>query len=125
MSQFRKCECDDLPDVFNIKTYSHGLMNHIELVESSTWLTLQRCVACRQLWQLDNVDQLQVNLAIKVDSIVEWKDFDDKSARFQHLIDSRGGVSEKICIMEGCKRKALKSLAHCPFHAFDYVGLRE
>lgn len=119
------CECDHLPNVFNIETYPQGLTSHIELVDRTVWLTLQKCENCKQLWQLDNIDRLQVNLAIKFDKNVEWSDFDDKPSRFQYLIDSRGGVSEEICIMEGCKRQALKSLAHCPVHAFDHVGLRE
>jgi hypothetical protein len=119
------CECDHLPSVLNLETYPHGLTGQLILIDRAAWLTLQKCENCDQLWQLDNIDRLQTNLAIKLDKNVEWRDFKDKPARYQYLIESRGGLSEKICIMEGCSQKALMSLAHCPFHAFDYLGLRE
>lgn len=119
------CECDQLPSVLDLKTYPHGLDNNLTPIDRTAWLTLQKCENCDQLWQLDNIDRLQTNLAIKLDTNVEWRDFDDRPYRYQYLIDSRGGLSEEICIMEGCQQKSLKSLAHCPFQAFDYLGLKE
>ncbi len=125
MNATMTCECDHLPDVFNLETHPHCLMNHLELVDNTEWLTFQRCVDCGQTWQLDNIDRLQVNLAIKFDSNVDWRVFDDKPLRFKYLIDARGGLSGDTCVMEGCENLALKSLAYCPAHAFDYVGMRE
>ena len=125
MHEHIKCECDHLPNVFNIETYPQELVGHLELIDQTVWLTLQQCLNCKQLWQLDNIDRLQVNLAIKLNSDVNWRDFDDRPERLGHLISSRGGVSKEHCVMEGCNQHALKSLAHCPKHAFDHLGLRD
>jgi hypothetical protein len=121
------CECSQLPQIFNIENYYSRLMTHLEIIDQKDggWLKLFKCSVCNQHWQVDLIDRLQVNCAIKIDDSVEWQNFDDKSIRIQYLISSRGGLSEEECVTAGCKNKALKSLAHCPKHAYENVGLRE
>lgn len=120
-----KCKCDDLPAVFNIETFPHGLTDHLELVDQTNWLTLRQCSNCVQFWQLDKIDRLQVSLAIKLETDSNWRDFDDRPVRFNYLISSRGRIAAEKCIMEGRNEHALNSLAHCVKHSFDYLGLRE
>jgi hypothetical protein len=121
------CECNQLPRIFNVETYPNRLMSHLELVnrKDSGWRELYKCSVCGQHWQVDVLDRLQVNCAIRIDNLDEWPDFDDKPVRVQYLIDSRGGLSEAECVMAGCKNKALQSLAYCPKHGYEDVGLRE
>ena len=121
------CECNQLPRIFNVETYPNRLMAHLELIDKKDggWLSLYKCSVCAQYWQVDLIDWLQVNCAIRIDNPAEWHDFDDKPVRVQYLIDSRGGLSEEGCVMAGCKNRALQSLAYCPKHAYEDVGLRE
>ena len=121
------CECNQLPRIFNVERYPNRLMDHLELIDrkDSGWLKLYNCSVCGQYWQVDLIDRLQVNCAIKIDNPAEWQNFDDKPLRLQYLIDSRGGLSEEECVMAGCKNKALNSLAYCPKHAYENVGVRE
>ncbi|HSU24971.1 MAG TPA: hypothetical protein VLI65_03215, partial [Pyrinomonadaceae bacterium] len=65
------------------------------------------------------------NLGIKIATAFGWKDYDDTPIRLQFFVNSRGGLSDEICIMQGCKNNALLTLAYCPGHAYFYVGLRE
>jgi len=122
-----RCQCIQLPQIFNIENFSNRLMEYIELVgrKPENWVELYECSICGQHWQIDLIDKLQVNCAIKIDNPGNWTDFDDNPIRFQYLIDSRGGLSENNCLMADCKNKALNSLAFCPKHAFEKLGLRE
>jgi hypothetical protein len=121
------CECDHLPRIFNVETYPNTLANHVELVDQKDggWLKLYKCPVCGRYWQIDVIDRLQTNCAIRIDDPAGWHSFDDKPVRFQYLIDARGGLSDEDCIMAGCKNKALKSMSYCPRHAYEDVGLRE
>lgn len=121
------CECNQLPRIFNIETYRNRLMAHLVLTDQKEggWLRLYKCSVCDQYWQVDLIDRLQVNCAIRIDNPAAWQNFDDKPVRVQYLIDSRGGLSTDECVMAGCKNKALQSLAYCPQHAYEHVGLRE
>ena len=121
------CECDQLPTIFSVGTYPNALMNHIELVDRKDggWLKLYECSICGRYWQVDVIDRLQTNCAIRIDDRADWQSFDDKPMRVQYLINSRGGLSDEECIMAGCKNKALTSLSYCPKHAYEDVGLRE
>ncbi len=121
------CECKHLPRIFNVETYPNHLMNHLELIDRKDggWLNLHKCSVCGMHWQVDLIDRLQVNLAIRIDNPAEWQRFDDKPLRVQYLIDSRGGLSEDECAMAGCPNKTLKSLAYCPKHAYENIGLRQ
>ena len=121
------CECNQLPRIFNVETYPNRLMAHLEPIarKDGGWLRLYKCSVCGQHWQVDLIDRLQVNCAIRIDNPTEWRDFDDKPVRVQYLIDSRGGLSTEECLMARCKNKALQSLAYCPKHAYEDVGLRE
>ncbi len=120
------CECSQLPKIFNIETYPNSLMDCVELTEQKgSWLKLYKCLRCGQHWQIDAIDKLQVNCAIKINNPKEWKSFDDKPIRVQYLIDSRGGLSEEQCLMQDCKNKTLISLAYCPKHAYETLGIRQ
>jgi hypothetical protein len=122
-----KCECGQFQRTINIETYPNRLVDRLDLIDTKDgeWLKLYRCSICGQYWQFDLADRLQVNLAIKIDEPCNWQDFNDKPARLQHLIDSRSGLSEEICVMTGCQDRALKTLAHCPAHAYEVDGLRQ
>ena len=120
-----ECECYKLPRIFNEETHPNNLSTHVELVEEyDGWWKLYRCTICNQHWQIDVVDKLQVNCAIKIDKPAEWRTFSDKPIRMQYLISSRGGLSENECRMANCGNKALVSLEYCPEHAYS-IGLRE
>lgn len=123
---FIHCECEQLPRIFNYERFSSNLKDRLADVDARTedWLKLCVCRVCGQNWQLDVWDKHQINCALKIDAPECWQTFDDKPFRLQLLVDSRGGFSEKICVMAGCRNRALKSLAYCPEHAFG-IGLRE
>jgi hypothetical protein len=121
------CECNQLPLIFNVETYSNRLMDHCNLVgqKEDGWLELYKCSVCDQYWQVDVTDKLQINCAVKIDNPANWQNFDDKAIRMQYLVDSRGGFSDEECVVAGCKNKALKSLVYCTKHAYENAGLRE
>ena len=121
----RTCECANLPETINLESSEARFADDLSTVNKKTWLTLAKCGACGQLWQLDLIDKLQTNLAIKVPTDIDWASFDDKPLRTNHLIRSRGGISDKPCIVQACQNLAINSLAYCPHHAFDYADLRE
>ncbi len=121
------CQCRQLPRTFNIETFPNRLDDFLELVDQKNegWRTLNKCSVCGQYWQLDLIDRLQVNCAIKIDNPNEWLSFDDKPVRVQYLFDVGRGLSDEDCIKARCPNKALKSLAYCLEHAYDYANLRE
>ena len=125
MSKEARCDCGELPFAIKIERVSSSWLRQLKLVDHKPWLTLRRCPDCGQLWQLDVIDRLQTNLGIKIASTSGWKNYDDTAIRLQFLVNSRGGLSDEICIMQGCKNNALLTLAYCPGHAYFYVGLRE
>jgi len=121
------CQCSLLPRIFNVETFPNRLSDSLDLVDQKDggWLKLNKCSDCGQHWQLDLIDRLQVNCAIKIDNPDEWQRFDDKPVRMQYVFNVRKGLSDEDCIVAGCKNKALKSLAYCLGHAYDYAGVRE
>ena len=125
--QDMNCQCTQLPRIFNVETFPNRLSASLDLVaqKDSGWRKLYKCSACDQHWQLDLVDRLQVNCAIKIDNPNEWHSFDDKPVRMQYVFDVRGGHSADDCIVADCPNKALKSLAYCLEHAYDHAGVRE
>ena len=125
--QNMNCQCSQLPQIFNVETLPNRLSDALDLVEQkdSGWRKLYRCYVCGQHWQLDLIDSLQVNCAIKIDSPGDWQSFDDKPVRMRYVFDVRGGASDEDCIVAGCTNKALRSLAYCLGHAYDHAGIRE
>jgi len=125
--QDMNCQCSQLPRIFNVETFPNRLSDSLDLVDQkdSGWRKLYKCSVCGQHWQLDLLDRLQVNCAIKISNPSEWHSFDDKPVRMQYVFDVRGGVSHEDCIVAGCTNKALKSLAYCLGHAYDHAGVRE
>ena len=121
------CECESLPRIINLETYPNHLMDGLELIDEkdSGWRKLYRCGVDGCYWQVDVIDRLQTNCAIRIDDVSGWRTFDDKPVRLQYLIEARGGLTQDECIMAGCKNKTLKTLAYCPTHAYETVGLRE
>jgi hypothetical protein len=114
-----------LPSAVNIERLPGEWLDKLKKIDERPFLTLKRCGVCGQLWQLDLIDKLQTNLAIKFDNGCDWHEFDDTPFRIPYLIDSRGGVGDRTCIVQDCRNLALQRLAYCPGHAYDYVGLRE
>ena len=121
-----RCECEQLPQIFNYERYPNSLKSRLVKVDAKAgnWLELFQCRVCVQHWQLDVQDKYQTNCAIKIDAPETWHSFNDESLRMQLLVESRGGFSEENCKMANCQNKALKSLAFCQFHAYG-IGLRE
>jgi hypothetical protein len=120
-----KCDCLTLPTAVNLESAMSERLNHLDKIDEKPFLSLHKCRGCGQLWQLDQIDRLQTNLAIKLQNVYDWNDFDDTTARVQFLIDSRGGLSDKTCIKHSCSNLALRTLAYCPEHAYFYAGLRQ
>ena len=121
-----RCECKQLPRIFNYEQYPNNLKERLVEVSAKdgNWVKLSKCRACGQYWQTDVWDKYQTNCALKIDAPESWQSLDDKPFRLQLLVETRGGLSEENCVMAGCGNKALKSLAYCPEHAFR-IGLRE
>jgi hypothetical protein len=124
-NDMENCACEVLPTAVDITQPAFSWLTEIEVVAQKPFLSLRRCNRCGQKWQVDLVDKYQTCLAIKVDTSVEWDSFDDKPQRVEYLVNSRGGISDEKCVIQDCKNLALRSLAYCPIHAFDYAGLRE
>ena len=125
MNSNAKCDCLSLPAAISLWRITSGWLDHLEKIDQLTWFTLQKCRVCGQLWQLDLIDRLQTNLAIKVENSYDWIKFDDTPARIHYPIYSRSGLSKETCILQSCNNFALRTLAYCPHHAYFYAGLRE
>lgn len=121
----KSCSCEDLPSAVDIGKGTFSWPDGFVQLAEKPFLTLRQCRSCGQLWQFDLIDKLQTCLAIKVETVSNWGFFEDKRFRIEHLVRSRGGLSAETCVMQNCPNRALRTLAYCPDHAYEYAGLRE
>ena len=63
-------------------------------------------------------------LKLKIDSLENWAEFDDKDLRIELLKEFRGLSNEK-CKWKDCSRKALNNLVFCEQHAYTEMGIRK
>ena len=120
-----QCTCEILPSTVDLeKEHSSWSREFVQIAEKP-FLTLQECRLCGQLWQFDQIDKLQTSIAIKVGPSADWESFSDEPFRKEHLARSRGGLSAEMCVLKGCTNRALRTLAYCLDHAYEYAGLRE
>jgi hypothetical protein len=88
------------------------------------WRVILQCPECNQLWLVDVFDKVQSLFAFKIDSP---KDTERSffAVHKKYLIESRGGYSQKKCVMAGCENRGLMELVYCPECAINKLGIYE
>ncbi|PIY12270.1 MAG: hypothetical protein COZ18_02485 [Flexibacter sp. CG_4_10_14_3_um_filter_32_15] len=95
-----------------------------ELIEKKDWYKLYQNKADKSFWRLDEWDKLQVQMFVKLVTIENWTEFDDKDLRIELLKKSRGLSIEK-CNWKDCNKKALNNFVFCELHAYKEMGIRK
>jgi hypothetical protein len=114
--------CDQLPEAFWLDRDHPRHEFEARLRElgiaGDGWIVEAECRECGQRWRVDQPDKYQVDRAIKVPSLKDWTDAEDRRARLGYLKRSFGGDSESACMWAGCPHRALRGIALCAEHAY-------
>jgi hypothetical protein len=91
-------------------------------IARGTDVELRRCDECGAYWQ---IDVGRGGLAIRIHDPANWREFDDRPVRLQHMIAYHGGYGEGRCGWTGCDRQPLKGMKLCPHHAYPMLSAEE
>ena len=95
-----------------------------DLIAKKGWFLLYKNKEDNSYWRLDVWDKLQTQLFLKLTTIENWDEFDDKDLRIELLKKNRG-LSTNTCVWKGCDKKALNSIVYCELHAYNEMGIRK
>jgi hypothetical protein len=98
--------------------------SEFELIEKKDWYKLYENKNDKSFWRLDEWDKYQVQIFVKIDSLENWAEFDDKDLRIELLKEFRGLSNEK-CKWKDCSRNALNNLVFCEQHAYTEMEIRK
>jgi len=93
-------------------------------IEKKGWYRLYQNKLDKSFWRLDEWDKYQVQIFVKLESVKNWEELDDKGLRMELLKEFRGLSNEK-CKWKDCSRKALNNLVFCEIHAYKEMGIRK
>ena len=117
------CICSSVPEVVEASPTREEFVAALTPVEESTelWAGLFVCTECGQYWYIEFGGEFdrRPNLAFKIASSHEWKQFDTIPGRKHWLVATSGGLSNQRCVFSGCNEKALKGKAVCVVHGFS------
>jgi len=112
------CTCDKYGTLLYYDELPNDFEKNLQKVDSSTWHELFKCQTCNQLWRIDIQDRLQVRFVLKIPKIELWQEFDQTNLTKSKLLDYRGGMSNNICIWEGCSKNQVKGVVYCIDHLY-------
>ncbi len=109
-----KCKCNKKKTKI-VGWREDSYFKHFEEIDNAcqNWQAVLKCPICSQLWLVDRYDKLQSLFAYKIEK-PEDKEKSFFNVHKEFLEESRGGYSDKKCVMAGCLNKSLKELAYCP-----------
>jgi len=92
--------------------------SEFDQIDQKGWYELYRNKNDKSYWRLDREDKYQERFFVKLPTIENWTEFNDKDLRIELLLKERGKSDDK-CIWKNCRYKALNNLAYCEIHAFE------
>jgi hypothetical protein len=117
------CECSQLPEIVRLGDHPN-IEQKAEQLETGDWVRLVRCLICGQLWSVDEWDKYQRQFAIKIPQQDGWRQYDTTPSRVDFLIQSRGGLTDELCIWTNCKSRRVRGVVYCAKHLFK-TGARD
>jgi hypothetical protein len=117
------CSCSQLPALLKVQDHSKFIYL-MEQLDMANWMRLFRCKICDQLWAIDEWDKYQSQFAFKMTVLEGWQKVNLTPMRKQHLIESRGGLTEEKCVWSGCNGRRVQGVAYCVDHLYE-TGARE
>jgi hypothetical protein len=112
------CACATLPNAFYGSEAPAGFLDSLEEQACSDWRRLCICPECGTPWAVDEWDKFAVQVACRVGDPAVWPQ-EIERARRTLLLQSRGGLTDQVCMWKGCDRKRVKGSAYCLEHLFD------
>jgi hypothetical protein len=117
-----KCACASLKDVFYAEEHPSFLKDLSEKSLAS-WKKLCVCPKCGTLWAVDEWDKYHIQVVSRVSDIGNW-DVASEEDRKKLLLDSRGGLTDEICIWAECGKNRVRGVAYCIDHLYS-TGARK
>jgi len=119
------CNCSKLNTLIDVSDVQPDFENNLTEISQGIWAKLRRCPLCKQLWRVNLWDKLQIQFAVKLDSVDDWESVETTSLQKQFLLESRGGTKEDTsCIWAGCDLPAVKGVVYCIDHLYK-TGARK
>jgi hypothetical protein len=117
------CSCSKLSPLIKVDAHPE-FIGHLEKLETGNWVRLCRCRECGQHWRVNEWDKYQVQFAVKITDVPQWKEFDSTPLQKRYLLEKRGGVTDEIYNWAGCGQHRVKGVAYCVDHLYE-TGARE
>jgi hypothetical protein len=100
-----------------------SIESDFDLIEQRNWYKLYQHKINKSFWRLDEWDKYQDQFFVRLESLENWFEQDDRELRMEWLKKFRGTTKSK-CIWKGCDNLALKELTMCEYHAYLEMGIR-
>ena len=100
------------------ESFFNVIKNEFELVDDKSWYLLYQNKIDKTFWRLDKYEKLVEQFFIRLNSNVDWTEFDDSKIRINFLLKTRG-TTDKKCIWKDCNKNALIGLVYCENHAYE------
>lgn len=94
------------------------------LIDQKDWYKLYKNLSDNSFWRLDVWDKYQEQFFIRLETSLNWFEFNDHELKIKWLKNSRG-ITNKTCIWKDCNKYSLKGILNCEFHAYTKMGIRK
>jgi hypothetical protein len=94
-------------------------MAELDFVERANWYELYRHKADGSYWRLDADDKYQQRFMVRIDELDSWDTFDSRPLEKALLLEHRGGISDEVCLQQGCSLNTIGKSAFCLDHTYE------
>lgn len=116
-------------ETFSDKIYylNQDIMDQIaidfDFVDQGPWYELYQSKVDKTYWRLDKPDKYKVQFFVKLESSIDWPNYDSTELQIDLLLKTRGNSTMK-CLWTRCGKIGLQGLAYCQVHAYKEMGIR-
>ena len=119
-----KCKCNNLPSQFYFSDAASKFSQKLSEVAIGDWVKLYECTVCKTLWAIDVWDKYTWQVVFKISDREKWESEITVDKRKQLLLNSRGGLTDEICIYANCNKKRVRGVVYCLDHLYN-TGARK
>lgn len=115
----QKCNCGELESLADITQSYTEFIKNLQLLSYGQQVKLMKCFTCNQLWIVEEWDKYQASYAVKIQTDVNWQDFDFSDLIKERIIHNRGGLGLSKCVYANCESRQVNSSAYCAHHLYE------
>ena len=93
-------------------------MAELGLVDRANWYELYKHKDDGTFWRLAVEGKFEQRFLVRIDDLTNWSMFDSGPLEKALLLHQRGGLTDEVCIQQGCSERTIQRSAFCLNHTF-------